>query len=818
MPSMVLPTRRGRRARGSARLALAVALALLAGLVGPAQAQVGIEVGVTKFHTPTWGTNHIDGTPFSARVWDILVDGDTAYISGEFTALAPTVTLAGAIDGSSGQPQPGFPTVDDGQVNVAVADGRGGWFVGGSFQKINGMTKNGLAHILADGSIDANWEPSLVGPVNQPSGSFTVWGLAVAGPWVYVGGEFTKFGPKGGVPSADRNHIARVGVTTGTVDRSWDPNADRTVRSIAVSPDGSRVYYAGDFTTVSGAPRAGAAATWGAGPGNGTLINWQPPVAAPSAVATSPDSSRVFVGGANALAAYDANGAQLWNVGVGGGKVASLATSRDGSVVYAGGQFTSAANQPRNRLAAFDAGSGAIDSSWNPGADGGVSAVTVSDDGTKVYVGGIFNAVRGQERHNLAAVDPTGALDTWNPNANGAVSALSASGAQVYAGGAFKGLGAVPRTYLAAINVVNGGPTGFAPLIQNLDSTNQPKAGQPPLVQTMALSADHQRLYIGGIFSHVGGVPRANVAAINLATGQVDPTFDPGEPQGAVRSILLRDNNLFIGGDFDTIQIKSTQKGRPDNNASCGTTPGSSLNGNRCVWQRSKLAILNAANGVLDTNFNGPVSTGPGLVGQGGKLCQTNTTQACGTGAIKSIQVSADGQFIYLAGTFSSYGGQLGLLSLYLTGPSAGQPTPWQASVDRPIYDMKLGPDGKVYATGGGAGGRLYAFTPQVGAGKMTPTWNHLFDGDATALSTSATAVYNGGHYDFVDGGAFKRKHASAYDLNGNLAMNFDPEMDTSEGVFSVEVVPDRMVIYGGNFSRVNRRPQPGYAQFAGRP
>jgi hypothetical protein len=32
--------------------------------------------------------------------------------------------------------------------------------------------------------------------------------------------------------------------------------------------------------------------------------------------------------------------------------------------------------------------------------------------------------------------------------------------------------------------------------------------------------------------------------------------------------------------------------------------------------------------------------------------------------------------------------------------------------------------------------------------------------------------------------------------------------------VFSVEVVPHRMVIYGGNFSRVNRRPQPGIAVF----
>jgi hypothetical protein len=817
MPSMVPPNRRGRRARGSASLALAIAIGLLTSLVGPAQAQVGIEVGVSKFHTPTWGTNHIDGTPFSARVWDIAVDRDTAYVAGELTSLAPTLTLAGAIDGSSGQPQPGFPEINDGQVNVAVPDGRGGWFVGGSFQKINGLTKNGLAHILADGTIDSNWETTLIGPANQPSGSFTVWALAVAGPWVYVGGEFAKFGPKGGVPSADRNHIARVGTSTGTVDRGWDPNADGTVRSIAVSPDGSRVYYAGDFATVSSAPRGGAAATWGAGPSNGALIDWQSGVAGPSALAVSSDSARLFVGGTNALSAFDANGAQIWSVGAGGGRVASLATSRDGSVLYAGGEFTQVAGQGRNRLAALDVGSGALDTSWNPGADGKVSTVTVSDDGTKVFVGGTFNNIRGQERHNLAAVDPTGALDTWNPNANGAVAALSASGAQVYAGGAFQGLGAVPRTYLAALNIVNGGPTNFAPLIQNLDSTGAPKAGQPPLVQTMALSADRQKLYIGGIFSHVGNVPRANVAVINVSTGQADPIFDPGEPQGAVRSVLLRDNNLFIGGDFDTIQIKSTQKGRPDN-ANCGTAPGSSQNGNRCIWQRSKLAILNATTGVLDTGFNGPVSTGPGLVGQGGKLCTGQTTQACGTGAVKSIQVSADGQFIYLAGTFSNYGGQVGLLSLFLTGPQAGQPTPWQASVDRPIFDMKLGPDGKIYSAGGGAGGRIYAFTPHAGVGKMTATWTHLFDGDSTAVSTSSTAVYSGGHYDFVDGGAYRRKHASAFDLNGNLALNFDPEMDTSEGVFTAEVVPDRMVIYGGNFSRVNRRPQPGYAQFAGRP
>ena len=78
----------------------------------------------------------------------------------------------------------------------------------------------------------------------------------------------------------------------------------------------------------------------------------------------------------------------------------------------------------------------------------------------------------------------------------------------------------------------------------------------------------------------------------------------------------------------------------------------------------------------------------------------------------------------------------------------------------------------------------------------------------------SDTIGYWGGHYDFLDGGAYKRKHAAAIDFNNNVAANWDPELDTSEGVFTVEVVPHRMVIYGGNFSRVNRRPQPGIAVF----
>ena len=219
--------------------------------------------------------------PTRPAVWATATSGNTTYVGGEFTSLAPTTAQAGAIDGQSGAPQPGFPKVDSGTVNVATPDGKGGWFVGGSFPTLNNVQVNGLAHILADGSLDTNFTPALVGPQNQPSKSFSVTALAVNGPWLYVGGEFTKFGAKGNARAQTRNHIARVSSNSGTVDPAWNPDAGNNtatnpIRSIAVSPDGATAYFAGDFTTVSGQPRPGVAAFISDTGGN-RLSPWAPP-------------------------------------------------------------------------------------------------------------------------------------------------------------------------------------------------------------------------------------------------------------------------------------------------------------------------------------------------------------------------------------------------------------------------------------------------------------------------------------------------------------------------------------------------------------
>ncbi len=815
-------------------------IGVLAEMVAPSPAVAEVlNIPLSKNPTPTYGTEHLPSpSQFSARVWATATNGNTAYVGGEFTSLAPTTASAGAVDGQSGAPQSGFPKVDSGTVNVAASDTRGGWFVGGSFPKLNGVQVNGLAHILADGSLDSNFSPALVGPAAQPSKSFNVTALAVNGPWLYVGGEFTKFGARGTSKAQARNHIARVSATSGTVDPAWDPDtgnntAPNPVRSIAVSPDGSTVYFAGNFTTVAGQPRPGIGAFVSDAAGN-RVSPWVPPVGAVQALGMAPDGSRVYLGNGNGLAAVDPNGAPVWNTASSGGAVNELAVARDGGTIWVSGDFASIGGQARNRLAAVHI-DGSVDPGFNPAPDNGstVSALTVSEDDSRVYFGGKFTKVRGTVRNNLAAVDArSGALTPWDPNATGTVSSLTASGPLVYAGGSFTNLGATPRTYLGALDVTPGPSFGsaipFAPKLENLGGPNHPPT-VPPVVQALEVSPDGTRLFVGGNFDHINGVPRTNFAVLTLPGGDVEPNFDAGEPQGTVRAVHYEPtlNLVYIGGDFDSVVIPSSARlHRPDNDQSCGTAAhkdSTLLTNNRCVWARSKLAALDAATGVIDMGFQGPTSTGPGLIGNGGKACPQGAT-TCGTGAVLAIQLSPDKHQLYASGSFSELdksGHRNTIMAIFNDGPNRGKLTPWQPQAPAngiPIFDCRVDPaTGWLFGAGGGAGGRAIRWNPQIGSGGVTyndPAWVHLFDGDSTSVDLSESIGYWGGHFDFLDGGAYKRKHAAAFDFNNNVAQNWDPEFDTSEGIFTVEVVPHRMVIYGGNFSRVNRRPQPGLAVF----
>jgi hypothetical protein len=125
----------------------------------------------------------------------------------------------------------------------------------------------------------------------------------------------------------------------------------------------------------------------------------------------------------------------------------------------------------RKNAAAFDARTGRpLD--WNPQVRGetfvnaapirGVYALAASSD--SVYLAGPFTEINRQPRNRIGAVDATtGALLPWNPNASGIVEALAISGSVVYAGGRFSGIGDATRTNLAALDASTGSAIDSAP-------------------------------------------------------------------------------------------------------------------------------------------------------------------------------------------------------------------------------------------------------------------------------------------------------------------------------------------------------------------
>jgi hypothetical protein len=193
-----------------------------------------------------------------------------------------------------------------------------------------------------------------------------------------------------------------------------------------------------------------------------------------------------------------------------------------GGVLYAGGAFTSvrppgavagSGEVARNHLAAFDASTGALITSFNHNVNAAVHTLAASPDGQTIYVGGDFSSIDGVVRNRVAAFSAaTGALTSWNPGANARVAGITASATAVYLSGAFSTAGGATKQRLAAVSPSTG--TALAGFTAGVDN----------VVYQTALSSGGDKLYLAGAFLSVNGntsYPKATV--VNSATGAVLP-------------------------------------------------------------------------------------------------------------------------------------------------------------------------------------------------------------------------------------------------------------------------------------------------------
>ncbi|HEX6151601.1 hypothetical protein [Nocardioides sp.] len=271
------------------------------------------------------------------------------------------------------------------------------------------------------------------------------------------------------------------------------------------------------------------------------------------------------------------------------------ALAQAGDRIIVGGMFSRFGGRARASVAAVHKDTGVVDKVFNPGTNGVVRALAVSEDGSTVFIGGVFSVAGGSPRANLAAVDAvTGvALPDWQANTAGTtpdVNSLAVKGNRLYVAGRFTGIDGTTRKRLVALDVATG----------NLVTSFNPAPNGN--VREVVVSPDGTKVYGGGAFSKIGRADRPAGVGEVLASNGDATTFNPP---------------IAAGGSGNVVTIALT----PD--------------GSRLFWSTESNLVLAgdpaAGNGIVWTrkfagNTQGMLASASGELYLGGHFSQDQTT------------------------------------------------------------------------------------------------------------------------------------------------------------------------------------------------
>ncbi|MGH9011001.1 MAG: hypothetical protein ACRDYF_14300, partial [Acidimicrobiia bacterium] len=328
---------------------------------------------------------------------------------------------------------------------------------------------------------------------------------------------------------------------------------------------------------------------------------------------------------------------------------------------------------PSDDLPVVGAGPGAGPDQGDDGGDGSSPTTTTTQPPLVELPPNLFSSDYEPSWGTSPSEDPTEAGRTKA----GRVLAVAEAGDNVFVAGEFAGVTPpgvgfqaatddpstiLRRPYLVALNARTGALLDW-------------DAAPNDAVLSLAVSPDGRRLYVGGRFHRIGGGPANRIAALDVATGRLDPTFQPPAADSGVRAMALAGDTLYIGGNFTSIGGQA----------------------------RPGVAALDAGTGALRTNFVPPANTGGRYKGQTGV-----PTEDGNPGLVHDMAVTADGRLI-VGGDFLHFGGQGGLLVLDGT---TGNATTWQPDIGRPVHGVTVWPgDGKTFfVAAGGTGGVVDAY------------------------------------------------------------------------------------------------------------
>lgn len=340
---------------------------------------------------------------------------------------------------------------------------------------------------------------------------------------VYLGGSFTALRPTAGATATPRAGLAAVDATTGALIPSFVPSLDGEVRSIEASADGTMLFVAGTFRTVSGVSRRGLVAIE---PTTGALIASFSPGLNGDVLDLFDDGEFLYLvgrfwraGGQShekvarlslATLAVD----HTWSPLLLGGTASAVAVDRNLDRVYLGGFFTSLANIPdTQQFVAVSRSTGGHLPAFNPTTDGEVYDIAVTAGRVWTALGGVGGRVE-------AYATGTGAREVswWS---DGDVQVLEPSGSWLYVGGHHEtGLGTTTHPFLHRVDVTTGQvDTGFTPALVAREGFG-----------VWGLHATPSQLWVGGAITAASPVDAVGFTRYPLAAADPPDLGPPTTP------------------------------------------------------------------------------------------------------------------------------------------------------------------------------------------------------------------------------------------------------------------------------------------------
>jgi hypothetical protein len=339
---------------------------------------------------------------------------------------------------------------------------------------------------------------------------------------------------------------------------------------------------------------------------------------------------------------------------------------------------------------------------------------------------------------------------------------IAEAGTQMVVGGDFQqisnstGTTFWNRSNVFALNATNGTVSeSFAPQVDGA---------------VWSVLSDGTSVYIGGGFRNVNGTPRAALAKLDLATGQLDPNFNPTFKTGRITDMQMLNGMLVVSGTI-----------------------------------KARLKTLNATTGKPLPYISNVVD---------GRLPNSNPSQ------VFKFDISPNGQHLVAVGNFLTVDGQsrprvfmldLGATAATLSSwhydPLGLSCTSTRVNAIAYVQDVDFAPDSSYFALAafgfmyqsGQRGSQICDSVSRFDTDNLspsTPHWINYTGGDSLkSVAVTGAAVYVQGHsrwldnpfgQDFAGPGAVSRPGGGAVDPDTGMALDWNPVMPQQSGGFKI--------------------------------